>query len=340
VGTWVEELEEAVLERVRHDGDIDPFERQARSAGWCHHPLRLRGRIEQLDRSSGETETAFDSAELPDGVLLKACENRRSSVCPPCAETYRGDARMLVRSGLAGGKGVPDSVAGRPAVFLTLTAPSFGLVHRAPKSGHGPCRPGSPKARCEHGRALNCFSRHAPGDDRLGEALCEACYRYDDQVVWNSLVTELWRRTTITLKRELAKCCEMTERELSPLVRLSYVKVVEYQSRGAIHLHAVVRLDGPGGPEDEPPAFVTTAILMAAIAGAVHGAAVPFPIKLGRRLAPRARWGELLDMSAITSAEDARRVGTYASNYAESPVMPSLRGSSLFKAFSDGSYSA
>ena len=30
---------------------------------------------------------------------------------------------------MRGGKGVPESVAERPLVFLTLTAPSFGPVH-------------------------------------------------------------------------------------------------------------------------------------------------------------------------------------------------------------------
>ena len=65
----------------------------------------------------------------PDGVLRKACGNRREAVCPPCAERYRQDAYHLIAAGPRGGKGVPDTVAEHPAVFVTLTAPSFGPVH-------------------------------------------------------------------------------------------------------------------------------------------------------------------------------------------------------------------
>lgn len=44
-------------------------------------------------------------------------------MCPSCAEVYRWDAYQLIRAGLAGGKGVPESVAVHPALFVTLTAP-------------------------------------------------------------------------------------------------------------------------------------------------------------------------------------------------------------------------
>ena len=42
----------------------------------------------------------------------------------PAADTYR-----LIRAGLAGGKGVPESVAIHPCVSVTFTAPGFGPVH-------------------------------------------------------------------------------------------------------------------------------------------------------------------------------------------------------------------
>ena len=64
-------------------------------------------------------------------VLLTACGNRRESRCPSCAATYRADAYQLVRAGLDGGKGVPDSIAGHPRLFVTFTAPGFGPVHDA-----------------------------------------------------------------------------------------------------------------------------------------------------------------------------------------------------------------
>jgi hypothetical protein len=48
-------------------------------------------------------------------------------------------------------------------------------------------------------------------------------------------------------------------------LRVSYAKVAEYQRRGVVHFHAIIRLDGPTGPADAPPAWVTTALLTTAI---------------------------------------------------------------------------
>jgi hypothetical protein len=67
--------------------------------------------------------------DLPDGVIYKPCGNRRATVCPHCSKVYQRDAYQIVRSLLVGGKGVPETVAQHPAVFPTLTAPSFGEVH-------------------------------------------------------------------------------------------------------------------------------------------------------------------------------------------------------------------
>jgi hypothetical protein len=50
---------------------------------------------------------AYTTEHEPDGVLLKACGNRRASVCPACAETYRRDAWHLIAAGLRGGKVCP-----------------------------------------------------------------------------------------------------------------------------------------------------------------------------------------------------------------------------------------
>jgi hypothetical protein len=77
---------------------------------------------------------------------------------------------------------------------------------------------------------------------RLGEPLCEACYDAPAQVLWNALAPELWRRTTIALQRALAREIGVGEAGLRRLVRIS-AKVAEFQRRGAIHFHAVLRLD-------------------------------------------------------------------------------------------------
>jgi len=103
--------------------------RQANRTGLCARPIRLKGRIAAVDLATGELGVMYDTATEPDGALLTACGNRRESVCPPCSQVYKRDARQLVRAGLTGGKGVPDTVAAHPCVFATFTAPSFGPVH-------------------------------------------------------------------------------------------------------------------------------------------------------------------------------------------------------------------
>jgi hypothetical protein len=82
-----------------------------------------------VDLRTGELLRGYATDAMPDKVIYKACGNRRTAACPSCAETYRRDAYHVIRSGLVGGKGVPESVAGHPAVFATFTAPSFGPVH-------------------------------------------------------------------------------------------------------------------------------------------------------------------------------------------------------------------
>ena len=141
------------------------FEAQLRSSGYCARPVLLRGRIETCDREGGRRVWSTDSE--PDGVLRKACGNRREAVCPPCAERYRGDAYQLIVAGLRGGKGVPDTVAEHPALFVTLTAPSFGIVHtrRLGRDGRPRrCQPRRDAPVCEHGTRLSCGRTHAEDD--------------------------------------------------------------------------------------------------------------------------------------------------------------------------------
>src|SRR5215213_2896150 len=105
------------------------YERWVERARGCEHPVRLAGTSGHADSVTGEVVRQFSTDGEPDGVLLKPCGNRRAQVCGPCSEVYRGDAWQLVVSGLRGGKGVPETVAGHPIVFATFTAPSFGPVH-------------------------------------------------------------------------------------------------------------------------------------------------------------------------------------------------------------------
>src|SRR3954453_14569239 len=108
------------LERAADPQQWARFERQLCAVGYCRRPVRLSGRTDAIDRDTGELRTVFSSEREPDGTLLTCCGNRREAVCPSCAEVYRGDAFQLVAAGMRGGKGVPETVAEHPLVFLTL----------------------------------------------------------------------------------------------------------------------------------------------------------------------------------------------------------------------------
>jgi hypothetical protein len=299
-------------------------------AGYCHHPIRLAGRVDQADRQTGEVRQVYDSEREPDGVLLKACGTRRESRCPSCAATYRADAYQLLAAGLRGGKGVPETVASHPRLFVTFTAPSFGRVHTRKAQGRLvlPCHPYRQGARCPHGLRAGCWHRHDSDEPRLGEPLCPACYDAQAQVLWNALAPELWRRTTIVLQRALGRLVGLQEGELRQLVRISYAKVAEFQRRGAIHFHAVLRLDAAtecrcAGCLAPPPASFTAALLEAALRQAVQAVRVPCPPLEAGGPDRYARWGEQLDVRNITRGNDdqagelsAEQVAGYIAKYA------------------------
>jgi hypothetical protein len=311
-------------ELCRRAGDPAGLKRwraQVRAAGHCQHPVRLQGGVDQVDGATGEARTVLDSAELPDGVLLKACGTRRATRCAPCAEVYRADAYQLLAAGLAGGKGLPDTVAEHPRLFVTFTAPSFGPVHST-RVRHGRvqrCHPARPEGRCPHDRPRRCAIRHLPDDPTLGRPICDGCYDYQRAVIWNALAPELWRRTSIYLGRTLARTAGLTAAEGRRLVRPALAKVAEYQARGAVHLHAIIRLDATP-PQDDPdpiappPPGFTVALLAAAVRLAAAEVAVPCPLG-----GPPLRWGQQLDLRPIgeNGAElPATRVAGYVAKYA------------------------
>jgi hypothetical protein len=318
-----------VLQEVveRAGAGYDRWMELVAQAGYCHHPIRLTGRVEQADPSTGEVRQVYTTEEEPDGVLLKACGTRRESRCPSCAATYRADAYQLLAAGLKGGKGVPESVAGHPRLFVTFTAPSFGQVHTRKAQGRLvlPCHPYRQGARCPHGRRDGCWHRHDEDDSRLGEPLCASCYDAEAQVLWNALAPELWRRTTIAVYRTLGRLVGLQEGELRRLVRISYAKVAEFQRRGAIHFHAVIRLDAATdcrcpGCLAPPPERFTAALLEKALREAVAAVGVSCPT-LDDGPTRYARWGEQLDVRNITRDEQAgelsaEQVAGYIAKYA------------------------
>ncbi len=89
------------------------------------------------------------------------------------------------------------------------------------------------------------------------------------------LSSELWRRTTIYLRRALASAVGMTPSELNTHVRVSFCKVAEFQRRGSVHLHVVVRLDAAGDEIDAPPHAFDATVLAGAFLRAVGGSRSP-----------------------------------------------------------------
>src|SRR4029079_95932 len=129
----------------------------------------------------------------------------------------------------------------------------FGPVHTRAVTRRGhilPCR---------------CGDRHHPDDPRLGTATDPDSYDYSAAVLWQAHAGALWARFTTTLRRALAAALGIRARDLPDHARLSYAKVAEYQRRGLVHFHAVIRLDGPDGPTDSPPPGLTHAALCDAI---------------------------------------------------------------------------
>src|SRR5688572_23487649 len=123
-----------VAEAIARAGPgYDRWMEQVAATGYCANPVRLRGRVEHADPATGEVRTVYDTDREPDATLLKACGNRRVSVCPSCSATYQADSFQLLAAGLRGGKGVPETVAAHPRLFVTFTAP--------PSAGSTPGRP-------------------------------------------------------------------------------------------------------------------------------------------------------------------------------------------------------
>jgi hypothetical protein len=326
----VGDLLPGVLQEVidRAGPGYERWTEQVAATGYCAHPVRLRGRVEHADRATGEVRTVYSTDREPDATLLKACGNRRASVCPSCSAMYQADSYHLLVAGVRGGKGIPETVAGHPRLFVTFTAPSFGPVHSRRAQGLlvYPCHPYRQGQRCPHGRRVGCWQRHDPEDPKLGEPLCVRCYQAAAQVLWNALAGRLWSRTTIYLYRALAQLVGLTEEELRRLVRISFAKVAEYQKRGAVHFHAIIRLDAAtscGCPScvAPPPAGFTAELLEDAVRKAAGTVRITLPLEddpAGLQLA--AGWGGQLDVRRIAADNGEKlteeQVAGYIAKYA------------------------
>jgi hypothetical protein len=146
------------------------------------------------------------------GVWVR-CGSRVKSRCRSCAELYRKDWAAIARSGVFDGP-----VQDFRFYLLTLTAPSFGAVHRVPRSA------------ADRLRLCGCGAIHSVADGSLrGVPLDPRSYDYAGQVAWNRDGGVLWDRT----RRRVRDRWDSME----------FFIVREWQDRGVLHMHALVRID-------------------------------------------------------------------------------------------------
>ncbi|MEU3601031.1 replication initiator [Streptomyces sp. NPDC006798] len=294
------------LIELAHLDDFDRVTEQIRDMRGCTRPVNLTGWTETRDATTNTVVRSYSTAAEPTGRLLTPCGNRRSSRCPSCSRVYAADTYHLIKAGLSGGKTVAETIYQHPRVFATLTAPSFGPVHNRPTDHSGkplPCR---------------CGNHHPEDASALGTPLAPDTYDYTGAVLWNAHAGALWARFTTYLRRALAAHLGMTQKALNAAVRVSFAKVAEYQKRGLVHFHAVIRLDGPDGHTSSPPAWATADALDHAVRTAARKAVLTLASDaIGER---EITWGERIDVREISAFGDGeltdRKVAAYVAKYA------------------------
>lgn len=276
--------------------------------GGCVNPIRLRGYYQRIDAATGELLTQLGSSESGGGALVVSCKDRRASCCPSCARLYERDAYHLLAAGLRGGKSIPASVGAHPAVLLTLTAPSFGSVH----------------GNRDHDRPCRCGRQHHPEDPLNGTATDAGSYRYAEQIVWNHYAPQLWKRTVQGVRRHLARALGVPRAKLSASARIRFAKVTEFQRRGVVHYHAIIRIDGPDGINSLPPSRCTTKLLVQVVQAAAGAAKVTLSEIVLNELPTGApavlRWGTQREVDALdpqTCTAAAGYIAKYATKATE-----------------------
>ena len=156
--------------------------------------------------------------KLSSGIWVR-CGSRVKSLCESCAELYRLDWAAIARSGVFDGP-----IEQFKFYLLTLTAPSFGAVHRVPKSGKA--------LQCK------CGATHSPEDAGLrGVPLDKTSYDYSGQVAWNRDNGILWTNTVRRIRDRWDS--------------FEFFLVREWQDRGVLHLHVIVRISRHEAPSPE-----------------------------------------------------------------------------------------
>ncbi|MDU5231148.1 replication initiator [Actinomyces sp.] len=217
-------------------------------------------------RSVGECEHPVwvISSESGEEVAVR-CGSRLANRCESCSRLAVRDYQRLI------GDGFTDVDSGEfRFFFLTLTAPSFGPTHSVPK-------PGRDLQRCR------CGAFHDPVEDADLRGVCidPNSYDFEGCCRWNYGLGDLWDSTR-------SRLCQR-------FPGLSYAKVSEYQARGALHVHVLVRI-----PLGVPLIY-----------GELTGAEALLEVARSSATRSGLRWGEQGDCKRIVQAEDRDRFVYY-----------------------------
>ncbi len=137
-----------------------------------------------------------------------------------------------------------------------------------------------------------------------------------------------------TCPRQLARTMGVTQKERKSLVRLRFVKVAEYQARGVVHFHAIIRLDAKtdGDSYAPPPARWTADVLaepsprLPRLPGSLPTSvtpAVPSLVRFGAQTDTKVIRSGTAD--ALTRTAVANYIAKYATKTADAPGLPAYR---------------
>jgi hypothetical protein len=147
----------------------------------------------------------------------------------------------------------------------------------------------------------------------LGTPIDPASYDYTAQAVWNHLASALWKRTAQAIRRGLARELGVPRGRLRDVVQVRFLKVAEFQRRGVVHYHVVIRLDGPGDEGSEPPSRCSVNLLERVVSSVVSEVRVPVQVPGNEERA--IRWGKESDVVGLRAGDTSGAAG-YIAKYA------------------------
>lgn len=189
--------------------DFDPTSTATLEAAWAHNAIvRAHGcRSPHVVHAWG-------------GIIFVPCKSRFAARCLNCSRVYADDYKAIARSG--GPFERPDTAPECYYYFVTMTAPSFGEVHRVPKHVEE-------KSISRETLRCKCGEIHAATDTHLAGIPIEM-HKYH----W--VAAARWNRDSGTLFNSW----KANIRSIFP--GMSYFGVREWQQRGSLHYHLIVRI--------------------------------------------------------------------------------------------------